>query len=309
VSFELTILGSSSALPTSRRFPTAHLLKVDERFFLIDCGEGTQMQLRRFGLNPGRIQHIFISHLHGDHIFGLFGLLSSLGMMGRKVALNLYGPENLESMLREHFRFFGAPPFELLFHLPAGEGEVIYEDNRLTVLPIPLKHRTPTFGYLFREKKKPLNVRKDRIEMYGLGIADLVKVKQGEDHITPGGKRIPNAELTLPPYHQRSYAYLSDTAYDPGLAESIRGVDLLFHEATFSRKDQDLARDTLHSTAEQAARVAREAGAARLLIGHFSTRYRDPALLVEEAREVFPNTDGVNDGDVFSLPPRRETKE
>jgi ribonuclease Z len=267
------------------------------------------MQLRRFGLNPGRIQHIFISHLHGDHIFGLFGLLSSLGLMGRKVALNLYGPEAMESMLLEHFRFFGAPPFELIYHIPSGDGGVIYEDNRLTVLAIPLKHRTTTFGYLFKEKKKPLNVRKDRIERFGLGIADLVKVKQGEDHVTPEGRIIPNAELTLPPYHQRSYAYVSDTVYDPKIAEHIRGVDLLFHEATFSGKDGDLAHDTLHSTAEQAAMVARAAEAERLIIGHFSTRYKDPSVLVEEARAVFPDTEGVNDGDVFSLPLRREGME
>ena len=310
MSFELTILGSSSALPTSTRFPTAHLLKIDERFFLIDCGEGTQVQLRRFGHNPARIHHIFISHLHGDHVFGLFGLLSTLGMMGRKVPVNLYGPGSLKDMMEKHFSFFGPLPFDLHFHSPDPEGKMfLYEDDRVTVTPIPLKHRTQTFGYLFREKKKMLNVRKDRIEAYGLGIADLVKVKNGEDHVTGTGEVVPNHELTHPPYRQRSYAYISDTVFDPTLAEKIRDVDLLFHEATFSNKDEKLARETLHSTAGQAASVAKKAGAGKLLIGHFSSRYKDHRHLVEEARKVFEATDGVNDGDLHSVSLKRVTTE
>jgi len=310
VSFDLTILGSSSALPTLKRFPTAHLLSVDERFFLIDCGEGTQVQLRKFGLNPVRIHHIFISHLHGDHVFGLFGLLSTLGMMGRKVALNLYGPDNLEPMMEQHFSFFGRLPFELCFHVPDKKGKgFIYEDDRVEVSAIPLKHRTLTYGYLFREKPKALNVRKECIEEYGLGIADLVKIKGGEDHITSSGDLIPNFQLTLPPFRLRSYAYISDTVFDLSLSEKLKGVDLLFHEATFSEKDLKLAKQTLHSTAKQAAAVAKEAGVERLLIGHFSSRYKDIKLLVEEAREVFQDTTGVNDGDHFSLEQRRLTKE
>jgi ribonuclease Z len=310
VSFELTILGSSSALPTSQRFPTAHLLKVDERFFLIDCGEGTQVQMRRFGYNPGRIHHIFISHLHGDHVFGLFGLLSTLGMMGRKVPLNLYGPESLKPMMKQHFAFFGPLPFELLFHSPepAGEG-FLFEDEKVTVTPIPLKHRTLTYGYLFREKKKALNIRKERIEALGLGIADIVKVKQGEDYVNERGDVVPNHELTFPPYRQRSYAYISDTVFDPGLADLVSDVDLLFHEATFSHKDEKLARETLHSTSFQAATIAKMAGAGRLLIGHFSSRYKDHGHLVEEAREIFKETEGVSDGDTYSVPLKRVATE
>jgi len=310
VSFELTILGSSSALPTSRRFPTAHLLKVDERFFLIDCGEGTQIQLRKFGLNPARIQHIFISHLHGDHVFGLFGLLSTIGMMGRKVPLFLYGPERLKDLMEQHQLFFGPFPYELVFKSPGSDSTGnLYEDDKLTVSAIPLKHRTVTFGYLFREKRKLLNVKKDQIEEYGLGIADVVKIKQGADFTMESGEVIPNTRLTLPPYRQRSYAYISDTVFDPKLAEQLKDVDLLFHEATFSKKDGKLAAKTLHSTAEQAANLARLAGVGKLLIGHFSTRYTDYRLLEEEAREVFANCDGVNDGDVYSLPQERVSTE
>ena len=305
MSFELTILGSSSALPTSNRFPTAHLLKAGERFFLIDCGEGTQMRLRKYGLNPARIHHIFISHLHGDHVFGLFGLLSTLGMMGRKVPLHLYGPHALEELMHYYSRFFGPLPFELVFVVPPENEDFIFECDKITVSAIPLNHRTPAFGYLFREKSKPLNVIKEQIEAHGLGIADVVKVKRGEDFLPKSGELIPNSRLTLPPYHRRSYAYISDTVYDPGLAERVKGVDLLFHEATFSEKDKKLAAQTLHSTAAQAATLAKKAGVQQLLIGHFSSRYRDPLILEEEAKNIFSKTVGVKDGDVYSLPLKR----
>jgi len=310
VTFELIILGSSSALPTSKRFPTAHLLKVDERFFLIDCGEGTQIQLRKYGLNPARINHIFISHLHGDHVYGLFGLLSTMGMMGRKVPLNLYGPARLKEMMEQHLSFFGRLPFELVFFVPdADPGIPIYEDEKLRVSPIPLRHRTPTFGYLFREKKKLLNVRKDQIKKYGIGIADVVRIKQGEDFLGPDGTVVPCASLTLPPYRPRSYAYISDTVYDPELVPKIRSVNLLFHEATFLDKDKKLAAETKHSTAAQAAMLAKDAGVGQLLIGHFSSRYKDYGLLEEEARKIFSNTHGVNDGEVYSLPLERVSTE
>jgi len=310
VSFELTILGSSSALPTSKRFPTAHLLKVDERFFLIDCGEGTQIQLRKFGLNLSRIHHIFISHLHGDHVYGLFGLLSTMGMMGRKVPLNLYGPDKLQQMMEQHLSFFGDLPFEWHVHSPVQEQKSwFYEDNKLTVKAIPLEHRTQTYGYLFREKKRLLNIRKEQIEELGLGIADLIRLKQGEDYTDPSRRVIPNGELTYPPYRQRSYAYISDTLFNPGIAEQVRGVDLLFHEATFSGKDENLAQETKHSTSVQAATVARKAEVRKLLIGHFSSRYKDHTHLVEEARQIFPATDGVNDGDCFSVPLERDTEQ
>jgi ribonuclease Z len=209
-------------------------------------------------------------------------------------------------MLEKHFYYFAPPPFPLRFH-NCEDGDILFEDKHLEVRPILLKHRTPTFGYLLREKPRELNVRKDKIAEYRLGIADIVRLKKGEDHRAGDGKLIPNSELTMPPLHRRSYAYVSDTVYDPSLTDHIRGVDLLFHEATFSHKDSKLAEETRHSTAVQAAEVAREAGAGKLIIGHFSTRYRDVSTLLEEAREVFPNTFPAVDGEMHSLPLQRET--
>lgn len=267
------------------------------------------MRIKKYGLNPARIHHIFISHLHGDHVFGLFGLLSTLGMMGRKVPLHLYGPPALKDLMDYYSRFFGPLPYELVFFSPQENMEYIYENDKITVTAIPLKHRTPAFGYLFREKARELNVIKEQIEAYGMGIADVVKIKRGEDYLSPGGELIPNSRLTLPPYHRRSYAYISDTVYDPTLAEKVKGVDLLFHEATFSERDKKLAALTLHSTAAQAAFVAKEAGVKKLLIGHFSTRYKDTAQLEDEAREIFSATVGVKDGDCYSVPQKRLSQE
>jgi ribonuclease Z len=267
------------------------------------------MQMHRFGFHPGRIHHIFISHLHGDHVFGLFGLLSSMGMSGRKAPVNLYGPPKMQEVMGQHLKFFGPLPFELRFQAPGDPDKVIFEDSKVTVTPIPLKHRVPAFGYLFREKEKELNVIKEKITSLGLGIADLVRIKRGEDHVCADGKVIPNSKLTLPPYRRRSYAYLSDTLYDPSLVRYVKDVDLLFHEATFSERDEKLAVQTMHSTSVQAAMLARDARAGKLLIGHFSTRYRDPELLEREARTIFPETDGVKDGNTYSIPLVRISRE
>ena len=241
------------------------------------------MQIRRFGYNLSRIHHIFISHLHGDHVFGLFGLLSSMGMLGRKVPLHLYGPERLKLVIGDHLKVFGPLPYEVVIRSPGEELHgFLYQDDRITVSAIPLKHRTTTFGYLFREKRKLLNMSKEAIARYRLGIEEIARAKRGEDLVLPDGTLLPNHLLTLPPYRPRSYAYISDTLFDPGLADAVRGVDLLFHEATFSGKDERLAAETFHSTATQAAFIAREAGAGQLLIGHFSSRYRDHMLPVDE---------------------------
>jgi ribonuclease Z len=233
-----------------------------------------------------------------------------MGMMGRKAPVNLYGPEILKEMMEKHMAYFGPFPFELNFTFPvAGKDAVVYDDEKVSVIPVPLKHRTQTYGFIFREKKKLLNLNKAQVEAYGPGIADLVKIKHGEDFTTESGEVVPNRKLTLAPYRRRSYAYISDTVFDTDLVDHIRGVDLLFHEATFAGRDEKLARETLHSTAIQAATIAKQAGVKRLLIGHFSSRYRDHDHLVEEAREVFNPTDGVNDGDVYSIPLERESTE
>jgi ribonuclease Z len=304
VSFELIILGSSSALPTSKRSTAAHLLNINERLFLIDCGEGTQIQLRKNKLSPAKINHIFISHLHGDHVFGLFGLLSSLALMGRKSSLNLYGPKALSEMMESHFSYFRKPPYEIRFHI-AEDRKNVYEDSKLEVLALRLNHRAETYGYLFKEKARPLNLVKSKIEFYELGIEDIKKVKEGSDHITEKGKLIPNEKLTLPPFIRRSYAYISDTSFLPGIAKDLKGVNLLYHEATFIEEDKDLAKQTLHSTSKQAAEIAKLSAADKLLIGHFSTRYKDETVLLDEAQLVFKNTEAVNDGDRFEVEEKR----
>jgi len=303
VKFSLTILGSGSALPTTKRFPTAHLLNVNERFFLIDCGEGTQIQLRRYKLGFAKINRIFISHIHGDHVFGLFGLLSSFQLLGRKNELHIHGPGELNEVIQFYQRYFGTEQsFRIRVHsLGYTRKMLIFEDDRLEVYSFPLKHRVPTCGYLFVEKEGDKNLKKEAIDKYKPGIENIRKIKIGEDLVLADGKIIPNAELTLPSWKTRSYAYCSDTSYDPELGEILQKVDLLYHEATFSKDDEELANITGHSSSVQAAKVAKESRAGKLLIGHFSSRYKSPEILLNEAREIFKNTFAVEDGDEYEL--------
>lgn len=306
--FSVSILGSSSALPTSKRFPTAHLLQVDERFFLIDCGEGTQIQLRKFKAKLGKINNVFISHLHGDHVLGIFGLISSLNLLGRKHDLNIYAHGDLNEIMHNHLKFFGQGiEFNINIHnLPGRKKKVIYEDEKISVLSFPLKHRIATSGFLFREKKKALNIRKEMIHKYQLSIKDIHLIKNGRDYTTDDGNVIPNQELTLPPFVPRTYAFCSDTKYTESIVPVIQNVDLLYHEATFLHKDLQRARETYHSTARQAAQIAQKAGVKKLIIGHFSARYKDESILLNEARGVFENTHMVNDGDCFNIPLERK---
>jgi ribonuclease Z len=303
MSFTLTVLGSSSALPTSARFPTAQVLNVHERFFLIDCGEGTQIQLRRFSINMSRINHIFISHLHGDHVFGLFGLFSSFNLMGRKKDLHIHAHRDLAATL-DHFRsHFGIEMSYHIIHHPftASRPARLYEDQHLTVDTIPLRHSIPVVGFIFREGKKQLNIRKEAIDRYGLGIREIRRIKDGFDHVTPEGLTIANSELTYPPYHMRSYAFCTDTLYFSKLASVLKDIDLLYYEATFAEKDKKLAKQTGHSTASQAAELAKVSKVGKLLIGHFSTRYKSVNLLLNEARAIFPETYAVEDGQKFAV--------
>jgi ribonuclease Z len=308
VSFSITILGTSSALPTSERFPTAHLLNANERFFLIDCGEGTQIQLRKFRIKIGKINQIFISHLHGDHIFGLFGLISSFCLLGRTSRLHLYGPDMLEELLLDHLKYFQNDlTFELIIHtFQHKRSALIYQDKTIEVRTIPLLHRIPTCGFLFREKIVPKNIKKELVEKYNIPVREIVRIKNGSDFTTGDGIKLSNDELTLPSYMPRSYAYCSDTAYDENIIEQIRSVDILYHETTFTHKDVDLASETFHSTTKQAAEIAKKAGVGKLLIGHYSSRYKNYEDFEKEAREVFENTVAINDGDVFSVPKTRE---
>jgi ribonuclease Z len=307
MSFTLTVLGSSSAMPTSKRFPTAQVLNVHERFFLIDCGEGTQMQLRRFSINMLRIDHIFISHLHGDHVFGLFGILSSFNLLGRKRNLHIYAHRELEHTLEHYRKYFGSDLcYTIDFHpFTANKPAEIYTDKQLTVETIPLRHSVPNVGFVFREKQKLLNIRKEAIEKYSLGLKDIVGIKEGADFVMPDGKTIPNRELTLPPVKPRSYAFCTDTTCFTKLAESLKDVDMLYFESTFAEKDKKLAKITGHSTASEAARLAKQAHVGRLLIGHFSSRYKSVEPLLKEATSFFPETTAVEDGEKFSIEEKR----
>lgn len=307
MAFELTVLGSSSAIPTTSRFPTAQVLHVHGRFFLLDCGEGTQIQLRRFSVNMSKISHIFISHLHGDHVFGLFGLLSTYNLMGRKADMHIYAHRDLEPTLDHYRKHFGTEmSFDIVFHPFTAVAQVeIYNDKHLTVEIIPLRHSVPVVGFLFREKKKMLNIRKEAIEKYALGVKDIRDVKSGLDHVMADGHVVPNNELTHPPFKTRSYAFCTDTSCFSRLKTVLQNVDLLYFEATFSAKDKKLAKLTSHSTSEQAALLAKQANVGKLLIGHFSTRYKSVMPLLKEARAIFPNTEAVEDGDKYSVDPER----
>lgn len=300
---KLTILGSSSALPTSERYPSAHVLNARERLYLIDCGEGTQMQLRKSKIRFGKINHIFISHLHGDHIFGLYGLLSTFSLMNRQATLSLYAPENYRNMLFSHLSDFDINlSFEINFVPLSGNDPVqVLNDKYVTVTAFPLFHRVPAYGFLFREKPQMRNVIKEKIQEYGIPGIRIPAIKNGEDFITSWGEIIKNEELTYPPPEPLSYAYCSDTRYFTRLSSFLKGVTLLYHEATFDKSLAVLAAITGHSTTLDAATVAKEADAGTMVIGHFSARYRDVNPLVEESRTIFPKTFAAVDGKTYEI--------
>lgn len=308
MTFRVTILGNSSATPTPERNPSAHVLNVHEQFFLIDCGEGTQQRLIRCGINPMKLQAVFLSHLHGDHVYGIFGLISTLGLMGKRTPLQIFAPKPFGEILANHLRYFDP---ELSYEVQWCEVETrkhkqLFENKTLEVWSVPLRHRVPAAGFLFREKVPALNLHKEAVERYGLGIAQCRAAKRGEDIVLESGVTIPNEELTYRPYRERSFAYLSDTLYSHRAAELVSGVDLMYHEATFADEDRALAKKTGHSTAKQAAQAALAAGAGRLLIGHFSSRYKDLHLLEAEAREIFPNSEAAIEGHSYEIPCMRE---
>jgi ribonuclease Z len=311
MTFSLTVLGSSSALPTENRFPTAHVLNVHERFFLIDCGEGTQIQLKRFGnIKYSKLDCIFISHLHGDHIFGLFGLISSLDLMGRTNDLHIYAHEDLKGILDNHLKYFGENmAYKIVFHaVNTSVNKVVHEDQSMTVATIPLKHRIPTCGYLFREKTPQRNIYKEFITEYNISTDDIIRIKNGEDFRTASGEKIPNAKLTYLPYLPRSYAFCSDTMYSEEVAKIVNGVDLLYHEATFLNDMEYMAHQTAHSTTAEAGYIALKAGVKRLLIGHFSSRYDDGMLVrfQKEVQDIFPDSDIVREGTTYEIPEKTD---
>ena len=296
------MLGTASAMPVVNRNQSAQALQVHGRLFLVDAGEGVQSQMVRFHVPMMKLESVFITHVHGDHVFGLFGLLSTFGMGGRTVPLHVYGPGNLRPFLHFFQSYNEWLPFEVVFHqVNTRFPEVILETKSVEVVAFPLLHGIETYGYLFREKEPMWNVRKECIEEYGLSLTEIGTLKRGEDVVRPGGTVIPLAEAAYKPYAPRSYAYVSDTAVFPGEAEVLRGTTVIYHEATFLAEHEDKAAARFHSTTLQAAQVALDAGASKLLIGHYSSRNTDHRVYEAECRTVFPETYAACDGDVFEI--------
>jgi ribonuclease Z len=299
--FDLTILGCSSATPTSSRHPTAQVLNQHERFFLIDCGEATQIQLRRFKIKMQRIDHIFISHLHGDHYLGLPGLLGSMHLLGRDKELHVYSPPGLEEIIKvSHHHSNSHLKYNIIFHAIESQAR-IFEDDKMSVDTIPMNHRIPCFGFLFREKPNPRNIIKEKIEEYDIPVQQIPHIKEGKDFITSAGKTILNSELTTNPPAPRAYAYCSDTIYNESYIEQIKNADLLYHEATFASEMTERAKETYHCTAKDAGTIAQKAGVKKMIIGHYSARYHDLSPLLSEAQSVFPNTLLAVEGEKYAV--------
>ena len=307
--FKLTILGSGGAIPTVQKKPTSQFLNVQERYFLIDCGEGTQIQLRKYGCKFQKIDNIFISHLHGDHYLGLIGFLSSLNLLGRNRPINIYAPEKLKKILDVHQEVNGRNfDYEIVFNpLTFNDITLLYEDTLVKIFSFPVLHSVSTCGFLFKEKNRPRNLIKEKISQYKIPVSKLNSIKLGNDFIE-NEILIKNSELTISPYKERSYAYCADTLYDEKILKYIKNVDLLYHEATFLSPMLNRAKSTKHSTAEQAALIAKKAMVDKLLIGHFSSRYKDIKLFESEAKNIFETTVAVSDGDEFEIPLKQSNR-
>ena len=299
----LTILGCGSALPTRKNFPTAQILEIRDKQFLIDCGEGTQIRMRQMGVKTNRLGHIFISHLHGDHCFGLIGLISSFGMLNRTAELHIHAQVDLEKILTPLLQYFCKElPFNVIFHtINPRKHELIYEDRSLQVFSIPLKHRVPCCGFLFEEKPRERHILREMIDFYHIPTWRISKIKQGEDFTTEEGEIIPNSQLTTASDLPKRFAYCSDTAYSPKIISIIKGVDCLYHESTFMDGEMIRSNQTEHSTARQAAEIAKKANVKKLIIGHYSARYNNQNELLNEAKEVFENTVLGEDMTVYEI--------
>ena len=303
--FELTILGSGSATPTLNRNPAAQLLNIQDQLFLIDCGEGTQIALRKNKIKFQRINQIFISHMHGDHYLGLPGLLSTFNLLGRTKTVDVFGPEGLEKLINLNFELSGTPlNYSIDFHtIDTDTKSLIYENKNVLVWAFPLKHRIETYGFLFEEKPKLRHINSEVTKKFSVPHFKYLELKKGADFIIEStGKIIPNKELTKEATPSYKFAYCSDTAYCPQIIKWIEKADVLFHETTFMNKDLALAGKTYHSTTLQAAEIAKSAQVKKLIIGHYSARYLNSEMLVDECKTLFSNTEGAKDGMIFSLP-------
>ena len=301
--FEIYILGCGSANPTQKHRPACQVLSTHGKNYMIDCGEGTQMRFARLGLSMKRVGHIFISHTHGDHCMGLPGLICTMSLLGRTSQLHVHAPQGLEPFLQTALQTFCPDlDFQVLFHpVDTTCHQLIHEDRSIEVWSLPLRHRVPCCGYLFREKPGLPHIRREMIDMYEIPVSQINNIKAGQDWTMPDGTVIPNSRLTAPPSPTRSFAYCSDTTFLPSLAEQVHGVDLLFHEATFPKDDDLRARQTFHSTSDDAARLALMAQVSHLCIGHYSARIEDETQLLHEAQAIFPNTFLAQEGLKISI--------
>jgi ribonuclease Z len=301
--FKIHILGCGSATPTLRHAPTAQVVDLRDKLYLIDCGEGTQLQMRKYHIRFNRLNHIFISHLHGDHCFGLPGLISTLGMLGRKGDLVIHGAADTQTYLSPLLlQFCRELPYKVRFNvIDPQKHALVMEDRSVSVYSIPLKHRIPACGYLFSEKPGEPHIIPEMVAFHRVPLRALAGIKQGQPFIREDGTVVPHTLLTRPTDPPRRYAYCSDTAFAPSVIPYIEGVDCLYHESTFLARDLPRARNTFHSTAGQAAEIALRAGVGRLILGHYSARYDDPAAFAEEAAAVFPHVILSEEGLVVSL--------
>ncbi|ATA68644.1 ribonuclease Z [Capnocytophaga cynodegmi] len=298
---EITILGCHSATPRTNARPSSQVLEMRGHLFLIDCGEGSQMALRNANVKFSRIKHIFISHLHGDHFFGLPGLISTFQLLGRETELHIYGPKGIKEAILLLLKLGGAwSSFYIHFHeLESEVSEILLDDEKVQVRTIPLKHRVYTNGFLFQEKQTERRLNIDAIQNYGIQICDYQNIKNGKDIELENGEVVPNELLSFDPILPQSYAYCSDTLYFEALADAIQGVRVIYHESTFLKQHNDLATKTMHSTAFQAGLTAKKARAETLILGHYSSRYSDKKLFLNEAKEVFPDVQLSEDGKKF----------
>ena len=296
-------MGTASAMPVAGKYQSAQVLCVHGRYFLIDCGEGVQQQMTALRVPMMKVDSIFISHIHGDHVFGLFGLLSTLGMKGRTAAMNIFGPANLGPIIKFFLSYYGEGlAFELRFTpLKGAAPELIYKTKTLEVWAVPLNHGIETYGYVFKESEPMLNVHKQAVEALGLSLTEIGALKRGESVTRADGTFLDAGELTYSPYKPAGYAYISDTAPFPELASWLGGVTTLYHETTYLAELADQAALRHHSTTLQAASAAKEAGVEKLLIGHYSSRNKDIGLYQAECRTIFPATFAASDGDVFEI--------
>lgn len=300
----VTILGCHSATPRINAFPTSQYLTINNRHFLIDCGEGTQRQMRKYKVGFSKIDHIFISHLHGDHFYGLVGLLATFGILNREKELHIYGPKGIKEVTLLQLKISQShAKYKMTFHeLSSNKSELIFEDDKVTVRTIPLDHRVYTNGYLFTEKEKAKKLHMDNIRNYKeIDKADYLNIKAGKDIVLSTGEMVSNSELTIPPTKPLSFAFCSDTSYKPEIVPIIKNADILYHEATFLADREDLAKKTKHSTTKQAATIAKQANVNQLILGHYSGRYKDLNLFKKEAQEIFKNTELAEPGKTFTI--------